>query len=76
MFTVSNFFLESKKNGHSNGNKVEVENGHSNGDSKNGHKNGDSVEKTAEKRKAEEDVIEPIPVSTEKIAKLNEAVST
>ena len=47
LFTVSNFFLVSENNGHSNG------------DSKNGHKNGDSVEKTAEKRKAEEDAPPP-----------------
>ena len=40
---------------------------------KNAENNGDSVEKTAEKRKAEEDVTEPIPVSAEKIAKLKES---
>ena len=52
-------FTKVEVENHSNGNKVEAENGHSNGDSKNGHKNGDSPKKTAEKRKAEEDAPPP-----------------
>ena len=49
------------KNGDSNGHAKEAENGEAK-----------EEDKTAEKRKAEDDKIEPVPVSAEKVAKLTE----